>query len=89
MVRKFAGWLGESSSIISEHKYYRTLLLENLKDKDLVVFDIYIRIGHNIYLDMLDKDNLNEQYFLYNTRIEYKGISVWTSNRICRWYLFR
>lgn len=61
--QKVRGWVGESSSIISEHKYYRTLLLENLKDKDLVVFDIYIRIGHNIYLDMLDKDNLNEQYF--------------------------
>lgn len=40
--QKVRGWVGESSSIISEHKYYRTLLLENLKDKDLVVFDIYI-----------------------------------------------
>lgn len=61
--QKVRGWVGEASSITSDNKYFHTLILENLKDKDLVVFEIYIRFGYNIYLDMLDKDDLNEHYF--------------------------
>lgn len=60
---KVRGWIGISSSITSSYSYFHTLVLENLKDKDLVIFDIYVRFGHNIYLDMLDKDDLNESYF--------------------------
>ncbi len=61
--QKVRGWFGESSFIASDHTYISSIVLENLKDKDLVIFDIYIRIGHNIYLDMLNKDGLNEHYF--------------------------
>nr|WP_321523126.1 hypothetical protein [uncultured Macellibacteroides sp.] len=60
---KVRGWVGISSSITSTNSYFHTLVLENLKDKDLVIFDIFVRFGHNIYLDMLDKDDLNESYF--------------------------
>lgn len=60
---KVRGWTGISYSITSSSNYFHTLILENLKDKDLIVFDIFVRFGHNIYLDMLDKDNLNESYF--------------------------
>ncbi len=60
---KVRGWIGVSSSVTSSNNYFHTLVLENLKDKDLVIFDIFVRFGHNIYLDMLDKDDLNENYF--------------------------
>lgn len=60
---KVRGWIGISSSITSSNNYFHSLVLENLKDKDLVIFDIYVRFGHNIYLNMLDKDDLNESYF--------------------------
>lgn len=61
--QKVRGWVGEASSCTSDNAYFYTIVLENLKDKDLVVFNIYIRIGYNIYLDMLNKDDLNESYF--------------------------
>jgi len=32
------------------------VIIENQKDKDLVIHDIYVRFGPDIYVDLLDKD---------------------------------
>ncbi len=36
--------------------YISSVIIENQKDKDLVIHDIYVRFGPNIYVDLLDKD---------------------------------
>ncbi len=36
--------------------YISSVIIENLKDKDLVIHDIYVRFGPDIYVDLLDKD---------------------------------
>ncbi len=61
--QKVRGWMSEAGSIDSSLEFFNSILLENRKDKDLVVYDIFVRIGRNIYLDMLDKDEWNQPYF--------------------------
>jgi hypothetical protein len=41
--------------------YISSVIIENLKDKDLVIHDIYVKFGPNIYIDLLDKD-FEEKY---------------------------
>lgn len=36
--------------------YISSLIIENQKDKDLIIHDIYVKFGPNIYVDLLDKD---------------------------------
>lgn len=36
--------------------YISSVIIENQKDKDLVIHDIYVRFGPDIYFDLLDKD---------------------------------
>lgn len=36
--------------------YISSVIIENQKDKDLVIHDIYVRFGPDIYVDLLDKD---------------------------------
>ena len=36
--------------------YISAVSIENQKDKDLVIHDIYVRFGPDIYVDLLDKD---------------------------------
>ena len=36
--------------------YISSVIIENLKDKELVIHDIYVRFGPDIYVDLLDKD---------------------------------
>lgn len=62
---KVAGFYNVQSSVDSSTPYVREILLQNLKDKEVAIHDIYIRFGRNIYLDMLDKS----QYDHYVTII--------------------
>ena len=50
--------------------YISSVIIENLKDKDLVIHDIYVKFGANIYLDLLDKD------FSYKYNIVVPPLSV-------------
>lgn len=59
---KVRGEFGICSSIESSGYYINNVTLENLKDKDLVIKEMYIRFGRNIYLDMFMKDSANENY---------------------------
>ena len=44
------------SSIDSSFTYIHRIVLENLKDKDLVIYNIYIKFGRNIYVNILSPD---------------------------------
>lgn len=59
---KVRGGFGICSDIGSSGYYINNVILENLKDKDLVIKEMYIRFGRNIYLDMFMKDSANENY---------------------------
>ncbi|MDT8339756.1 MAG: hypothetical protein RQ763_11235 [Sulfurimonas sp.] len=42
------------SSIECEDKYISDFILENRKDKSIVLFQIYLKLGHNYYLELED-----------------------------------
>lgn len=46
------GSYGISSSIFCEDKYVSSVTLENLKDRSTVIFSIYLKIGHNYFLEI-------------------------------------
>ena len=50
--------------------YISSLMIENQKDKDLIIHDIYVRFGPDIYVDLLDKDYSNK----YNIVVPPLGI---------------
>ena len=53
------GQKAKASCVITYSKdlpYISSVIIENQKDKDLVIHDIYVRFGPNIYIDMLEKD---------------------------------
>lgn len=52
---KIIGYYTTASSIDSDMPYIKEILLQNLKDKEVAIHDIFIRFGRNIYLDMLNK----------------------------------
>jgi len=56
---KVIGYYHVERSIDSSSAYINEIVLQNMKDKDVTIHDIYIRFGRNIYLDMLDKDHEN------------------------------
>ena len=41
-----------NSNVEAEDKYIGSITLENLKDKALVIFEIYLKIGHGLYLEL-------------------------------------
>ena len=41
-----------SSSVSSEDQYVTIITLENLKDRAIVIFKIYLKIGHNYFLEI-------------------------------------
>lgn len=43
-----------SSSVSCEDQYVTSITLENLKDRAVVIFKIYLKIGHNYYLEVED-----------------------------------
>lgn len=54
----YAGDISNSTFFINE------LVIQNLKDKELAIGEIYIRYGENIYLDLLEKDTRIDKYQL-------------------------
>lgn len=46
-----------SSSVSCEDQYITSITLENLKDRAIVIFKIYLKIGHNYFLEIDDFDN--------------------------------
>lgn len=45
-----------SSSVTCEDQYISSLTLENLKDKAVIIFKVYLKIGHSYYLEIEDFD---------------------------------
>ncbi len=43
-----------SSSVSCEDQYVTSVTLENLKDRAIVIFKIYLKIGHNYFLEIED-----------------------------------
>lgn len=66
------GWIGTSSSFESEESYIRSITIENLKDRELVISEIYVRFGQNIYIDMFNKDGLYDNYIHIIPPFSYK-----------------
>lgn len=56
-------WFGYTQSLQNQQPYISFLRIENCKDKDLVIHNIYVRYGHNIYINLLGKD-FNDQYHI-------------------------
>ena len=52
---KVIGYYNIASSIESSTPYIREVVLQNMKDKEVAIHEIYIRFGKNIYLDLLNK----------------------------------
>lgn len=48
------GSFGFGSSIYGNDRYVHQLVLENLKDRAVTIFAIYIRIGHSYYIELED-----------------------------------
>jgi len=46
-----------SSSVSCEDQYITSITLENLKDRAIVIFKIYLKIGHNYFLEIDNFDN--------------------------------
>ena len=59
---KVSGQLAWTHSSQSEMPYVKSLVLHNLKDKELAIHNIYIRYGTNIYLNLLGKDEFDLNY---------------------------
>lgn len=43
-----------SSAIYAEDKYIGSITLENFKDRSVIIFKIFIKIGHNYYIELND-----------------------------------
>lgn len=54
---------GITSSIAADGPYISKVIIENLKDKELIIFGIYIRFGRNIFIDLLDIDDHYDKYY--------------------------
>jgi len=46
-----------SSSVSCEDQYITSLTLENMKDRAIVIFKVYLRIGHNYFVEIEDYDD--------------------------------
>lgn len=53
---------GISSSIEADGPYVSKVIIENLKDKELVIFSIYLKYGANVFIDLLDIDDTYDKY---------------------------
>ena len=54
---RIRGSLGVCSSIKCEDPFIGRLTLENLKDRAVVIFKVYVRIGHGCFLEIEDFDD--------------------------------
>lgn len=53
---------GITSSIEADGPYISTVIIENLKDKDLIIFGLFLKYGANVYIDLLDIDSNYDKY---------------------------
>lgn len=51
---KFHGAFAISSSVWSKQSYISEIILENSKDKVAVISSVYVRLGSNIYVELID-----------------------------------
>ncbi|MCS0534364.1 hypothetical protein [Citrobacter portucalensis] len=51
------GQFAISSYIHAEDKYISNIVLENFKDKSVIIFKIFVRVGHNYYIEMDNFEN--------------------------------
>ena len=51
------GYWGVAEQVGCEDKFVSRIMIENLKDKALVIFDVYLLIGHNYYLEIESFEN--------------------------------
>lgn len=51
---KFHGTFTTSGSVWSDQRYISEIIIENTKDKATALSTIYLRIGRNIYLELID-----------------------------------
>lgn len=49
-------------STASDGSYVSRVIIENLKDKELIIFGIYLKFGANIFIDLLDIDDQYDKY---------------------------
>lgn len=47
---------------VTDKPYVSSVIIENLKDRDLVIFAMYLKFGPNVYLDLLDIDDNYDRY---------------------------
>lgn len=79
------GNFGIGSSIACNDSYITQIILENLKDRAVTIFSIYLRVGHNYYIEVEnneDKPLILKPYETYKKDfgpIEFYGIN---SNKI-------
>lgn len=59
---RVCGQIVSNWSNISSMPYIGSLVLHNLKDKELAIHNIYVRYGKNVYLNLLNKDELSLNY---------------------------
>ncbi len=57
---KVVGYYNVESSIESTMPYICKVMLQNLKDKDVAILEMYIRFGRNVYIDMFNKGLYDE-----------------------------
>ena len=59
---KVIGYYRFMSSLESSTPFIYKIVLQNMKDKEVAIHNIYLKFGKNVYLDMLNKDDLHEMY---------------------------
>ena len=47
---------------ITDKPFISSVIIENLKDRDLVIYGIYLKFASNVYLDLLDIDFSQDKY---------------------------
>ncbi len=57
----------------TDKSYVSNIIVENFKDRDLVIFGIYLKFGANIYIDLLDIDTHYDRYHPLPYRQEYSS----------------
>lgn len=69
------------SSITCEDKYISSILLENYKDRAIIIFKIYLKIGHNYFIEI---DNFEDKPLVLNPfevfKKEYDPIDFYSVN---------
>ena len=77
---KIRGFCSIMSTVEAEDQYAKYLTLHNLKDRSVVIFGIYLKVGHGQYLEIADlsKDPLVlEPFGVYHK--EYDPVDLYTS----------